>query len=280
MDSCGYSGVYYQNMTSLELEARLDNLLATAQEETKDVDLFAPVPEREECPICLIPLPLTERQVVFMRCCGKCICAGCRYKQSMTDKDKKGANHSLKDSKCPFCQQKDKNNAIKSLRKLMKKKNPRAFIEMARYYHLGDMGLIQSNTRALEMYICAAELGHAEAFVNIGCRYEEGTVVEQNLSKTLEYYEVAAKKGSLSAHRFLLMFHGTNGDIQTSIRHIKVAASAGDQESMDDLMKTYKGKLISKEELTQTLRAFQTSKDLTKSKDREDIHALIDQYLY
>ena len=31
-------------MASLELEARLDNLLATAQEETKDIDLFAPIP--------------------------------------------------------------------------------------------------------------------------------------------------------------------------------------------------------------------------------------------
>jgi len=150
---------------------------------------------------------------------------------------------------------------------------------MARYYHLGNTGLIQSNTRALEMYICAAELGHAEAFVNIGCRYEEGTVVEQNLSKTLEYYEVAAKKGSLSAHKFLLMFHGTNGDIQTSIRHIKVAACAGDQESMDNFMKAFRDELVSKEDLEQTLRAFQASKDLTKSKDREDIYALIDQYL-
>ena len=43
-------------MVSLELEARLDNLLATAQEET--ADMFAPIPEKEECPICLLPLPL------------------------------------------------------------------------------------------------------------------------------------------------------------------------------------------------------------------------------
>jgi len=34
-----------------ELEARLNNLLSTAQVETKDIDLFAPIEEKEECPI-------------------------------------------------------------------------------------------------------------------------------------------------------------------------------------------------------------------------------------
>ena len=36
-------------MTSLELETRLDNLLATAQIETAAIDLYAPMAEREEC---------------------------------------------------------------------------------------------------------------------------------------------------------------------------------------------------------------------------------------
>ena len=43
-------------MVSLELEARLDNLLATAQKETADIDLFAPIPDKNECPMCMIPL--------------------------------------------------------------------------------------------------------------------------------------------------------------------------------------------------------------------------------
>ena len=38
-------------MASSELEARLDNLLATAKKETKDIDLFAPIVDREECPV-------------------------------------------------------------------------------------------------------------------------------------------------------------------------------------------------------------------------------------
>ena len=38
---------HYQIMTTLELEARLDNLLSTAQIETADIDIFAPIAERE-----------------------------------------------------------------------------------------------------------------------------------------------------------------------------------------------------------------------------------------
>jgi hypothetical protein len=67
-------------MATLDLEARLDNLLATAQEETKDIDLFAPIQEREECPICMIPLPMRDDETVFKLCCGKVICSGCVYK--------------------------------------------------------------------------------------------------------------------------------------------------------------------------------------------------------
>ena len=74
-----------QNMSSLELEARLNNLLSTAQTETADSDIFAPIPEREECPICLIPLPLVECEISFYACCGKSICRGCTWKHMLSD---------------------------------------------------------------------------------------------------------------------------------------------------------------------------------------------------
>ena len=132
--------------------------------------------------------------------------------------------------------------------------------------------------KSLEMRICAAELGHADAFVNIGCRYDEGIVVEQDKSKALEFYEVGAKKGSVSAHQYLALYHGRRRNIDESVRHCKVAASAGDQQSMDGLMKAYRDKLLTKEDLTQTLRAFQTAKDLMKSKDRDAINAMQEKY--
>ena len=263
-------------MVSLELEARLDNLLSIAQTETADIDLYKPIPERDECPICLIPLPIKENESMFMSCCGKKICKGCITRGIATDR-RKGAT--VDEWKCAFCRQPPlpKTKQIKLLKKLMKKNNSHAFMRMATRYEEGN-GVFQSDTKALEMYIRAAELGNVNACVGIGLCYKKGTAVERDVSKSIEYLEVAAKKGSLIAHQYLATLNERHGNIQTSIKHVKVAASAGDQDSMDDLMKLYKEKALSKEDLTQTLHAFQTAKDLMKSKDRDAIKAMQEQY--
>jgi len=265
-------------VSSLELEARLDNLLANAQKETADTDLFAPIPEREECPLCLIPVSVKERDSVLKLCCGKTICIGCGYKHMLTDMmNKKGVSHSWDDYKCPFCQQEDgKINNIKCLKRLMKKKNPEAFMMMAVNYETGE-GVFQSETKSLEMRICAAELGHAPAYDAIA-QYYHYEIVKEDISRALEFYEIAAKKGNVKGHFHLADFHGRNENNYMRIKHLKVAASAGDKEAMDELMRLYKEEFVTKEDLTQTLRAYQTSNDLVKSKDRDDIHDLMDRY--
>lgn len=182
-------------MTTLELEARLDNLLATAQAETARIDLFAPIPEREECPICLLPLPIDKTETVFMTCCGKHICSGCIHKSFKRDGEKGVQQNEIK---CAFCRQLTPMNEVKANKKLMKKNNPRAFMQMAAHYKRGD-GVFQSDTKALEMITRAAELGSAQAFTKIGYYYLEGFAVRQDSSKALEYYEIGAKKGSVYA---------------------------------------------------------------------------------
>jgi len=255
-------------MASLDIEARLDNLLATAQEETKDIDLFAPLPEREECPICMIPLPIKEEETIFMTCCGKHICSGCIYKSVNRDRENGVPRHKIK---CAFCCQPTPKNNLKENKKLMKRKNPDAFMQMAVKYESGE-GVFQSDTKALEMRINAAERGLAQAFSIIALNYMEGDTVEQNTSKAFEFSEVAAKKGSSLAHEQLASFHLKNCDMNTGIKHLKVAACAGEKE-LDSLMRLYKKEFVSKEDLTQTLRAYQESNDLTKSKDRDDARA-------
>jgi len=261
-------------MTSLELEARLNNLLSTAQSETADIDLFTPliITEREECPICLIPLPIEEEENVFFPCCGKRICTGCTLR-SINDSIKNGTPklQALVEQKCAFCRLPSmrNNNYTKPLKKQMKKKNPYAFLAMAQRYQDGE-GVIQSYTKSVEMYIRAAELANAGAFSMIGIHYYQGIAVVQDTSKSLEFYNVAAKKGDIKAHKYLAKFHGRNGDIKTSIEHLKVAAGAGDKAAMDHLMIGYKAKILSKEDLTHTLRAYQASSNEMKSKDRDD----------
>ena len=258
-------------MATLELEARLESLLSSAQAETADIDLFAPIPLREECPICLIPLPINEG-FTFFSCCGKIICDGCNHKSAFTEM-KKGKR--IQVQKCAFCQQTfestDKKN-IKLLKRLMKNNNPQAFMRMANAYRTGDE-VFQSHTKALEMYIRAAELGLDEAFLVIANHYMYGIIVEEDSSKAIEFLEVAAKKGCLGGHKGIARFYMRNMDFHSSVQHLKVAASAGDQQSLGTLTGFYKDakdEIIPKEDLTKTLHAFQASNNETKSKDRDD----------
>jgi len=212
-------------MAILELEARLNNLLSTAQAETKNIDIFAAMPEREECPICMIPFPFEDNQSAFSPCCGKVICMGCTHKSFFIE-----AMNGDDESKCAFCRQTSSENYIKGLKKAMKNNNPHAFVQMGSNYQLGT-DVLQSDTRSLQMRIRAAELGVSNAYAVIGMHYEDGLGIEQDLSKALAFYEVAAKKGSTRAHIDLAEYHGGNGDIQRSIEHLKVAANAGCQEA-------------------------------------------------
>ena len=42
-----------------------------------DIELFKQLPPNEDCPICLLPLPLLGSGIVYKSCCGKIICCGC-----------------------------------------------------------------------------------------------------------------------------------------------------------------------------------------------------------
>ena len=103
-------------MVSLELEARLDNLLSTAQTEMANIDLFTPM-EREECEICMLPMPINSKENTFMQCCGKRVCIGCDYRTSMTTNAKNGRQRLTDKCKCAFCRQPGHKNFIKANKK-------------------------------------------------------------------------------------------------------------------------------------------------------------------
>jgi len=50
-------------------------------ETSDDDELFAEPPPKEDCPICMLPIPystnMCEVATLFMPCCGKNICRGC-----------------------------------------------------------------------------------------------------------------------------------------------------------------------------------------------------------
>ena len=88
---------------------------------------------REECPICMLPLPVYDHQITtgraFFSCCGKDICIGCIDAMIETG----GKNMKL----CPFCKtptlESDAEN-VERTKKLMKKGNAGAFNQLAGLY--------------------------------------------------------------------------------------------------------------------------------------------------
>jgi TPR repeat protein len=58
------------------------------------------------------------------------------------------------------------------------------------------MGLRQNQGKAMKLWIRAGELGHVEAYYNLGKSYENGEGVERDVYKAKHYYELAAMGGS------------------------------------------------------------------------------------
>ena len=61
--------------------------------ELHDEALFKQPPPREECDICMLPLPIDPAEQKYQSCCGKVLCMGCIHAAYTAD------NRRL----CPFC---------------------------------------------------------------------------------------------------------------------------------------------------------------------------------
>lgn len=133
---------------------------------------------------------------------------------------------------------------------------------------MGD-GVKRSEEKAFELHIQAAEMGQGHSFGYIGLIYWTCKWMYEPQSRA--FLEIAAKKGSISHREYLAKWaEAKNGQMDMAIKHWKVAACAGSQKSLDELMKIYREGGLEKEELSRVLREFQVSNDAVKSKDRDD----------
>ena len=121
--------------------------------ELHDEALFKEHPPREECPICLLPLP-DENQTTFKSCCGKLICCGCMY---VMIEEACGRG---KIDLCAFCRVPNATSyeeEVERTRKLIVANNAYAFYILAGCYADGDHGMPQDWSKANELYLRAGE---------------------------------------------------------------------------------------------------------------------------
>ena len=240
--------------------------------ELYDEKLFNEPPPRDECPICMLPLPLDACQVVYQSCCGKDICYGCIYAMEET-----GSNNMRL---CPFCKatpaRSDEEEVVR-LHKLMEKGNANAYNQLGGYYAEGIKGLSQDYTKANELYLKAGKLGCANAYYNVGISYYSGNGAEMNKKKAKHYWELAAMNGDIQARHNLGANEYNNDNYQRAFKHLLIAARAGYNLSLDAVKEGYTEGLVTKDEYANTLREYQKSQNEMKSDARDKAAAILNQ---
>ena len=128
---------------------------------------------------------------------------------------------------------------------------PEAFYKMAmlldRYGEHEDKEIIELLEKGSDLeknfkglYSCSAELG---------CRYEFGKGVEENIDKALEYYEKAASKGcTLAMFNAGLKYLGREGYTEKGIEYLTKAAELGYPDACAELaIAYYNGDVVEKD---------------------------------
>lgn len=167
------------------------------KEQANDLALFQD-PPREDCPICMLPLPLCEGETSFRYCCGQTICLGCYIARKVDY----ASGKTVKDNTCPFCREPHTPDklVLDQLNKLMEKGNGKAFNLVAGHCLKEQMGLVQDMSWIVSLNLKVGELGCADGYEQWGRILRPGPNDEGNLEKSRRYFVLlAAMKGSVKA---------------------------------------------------------------------------------
>jgi len=249
-------------------------------EPNEDPDLWKPHSSTEECPVCLVSLPLSGGQGMYWCCCGKTVCNACQAEtgRALTITNRKRIAKKLPPMgpTCAFCRVPAPENDLEDITRCeqrVEKGDVEAMVNLADWFRTEEHGLARDEAKTLELYQMAAGLGCAKAFRTIGCCFFDGALgLIRDTEKGRMYLQDSAKKGDVYARFCLGLLEEDYQRFDTAIRHFKLAAAAGDEESMKDLWKYFPSKL-DKAELEETLRAHKEACDEMKSEERERLIA-------
>ena len=236
-----------------------------------DEELFKDHPESEECPICMIPLPIEENQIRFQTCCGKTLCCGCIHAQVKEDISSGKRKEEI--ATCPFCRKPDARTEEERnlrLKKIMEKGNATALHIVASLYNEGRRDFCRNLTKAIELYLKSGELGCADAYCSLGNIYEEGNGVERDVKKARYYFELGTIGGSIDARHNLACFDAKDGDIERASKHFVICAKAGSEVSLPYVKGFFEDGIITKDEYAEVLRAYQKQQEDRKSAMRDE----------
>jgi len=185
---------------------------------TKDRKKEQPIQEeedKEDCPICTDALPKLSDQFTRLICCGK----GLHHKCANDLRTNKSMTLEQKNT-CIMCRAKivkiGSKESIERLREWVKKGKVWAMGMLAQRYRDG-VGVKQSNKKTIELFEMAAKRGHATAQFNLGQSYNQGTHgLTQSDQRAFDYYTLAANQGDADAQFNLGAIYVNGGSIERS----------------------------------------------------------------
>ncbi|EJK71048.1 hypothetical protein THAOC_07543 [Thalassiosira oceanica] len=222
--------------------------------------LFAKPPPPEDCHICCHRLPLEESQSTYHNCCGKRICNGCLFANSLR-------NIEFGEDPCPFCRSVD--NSTKAMMLRMEKKDGRAFHIMGTQHFVGGSGFKKDLNKAYEYWTKGAEYGSAECHASIGgFHFGEGGPSAFDAKKARTHFELAAMQGNVGARHNLGMMELNAGKSATAMKHFLISASVGNEASLDMVKQGYPRKDVRKADYESCLKAYHESVQDLKTDER------------
>jgi len=243
--------------------------------EISDEELFKEPPAKEDCPICLLPIPFANGfcnvYTAYQACCGQTLCMGCNL--AALEGAFKGDLKHL----CAFCRTPaalSNEEHIQRCWKRVELNDPKAMTCLGGRYKEGIGGLPQDNEKALELFHRAAELGSCIAHNFLHSLYFNGIVVagkvvlEQD-EKMSQYHSKLAAIGGHEFSRYAVGCNESNNkQWRRAMKHLMISARAGSDDSLYCVKDGYKGGYVTKKEYASTLRAHKESQDEMKSDQR------------
>jgi len=239
--------------------------------ELHDEVLFKQPSPEDDCPICFIRIPTLWKGYTYKTCCGKTICIGCALAPVYDDQ-----GNEIAEVKCPFCRTPaptSDEEIVERYKKRVEAGDVYAMYSVGCYCKDGMPGYPQDQTKALELFHRAADLGYAKAYNNIGYEYEVGTCVERDMKKANHYYEIAAIRGSSSARHNLGSKEEEAGNMDRALKHFMIAVGSGYSGSLRHIQKLYSDGHVTKEDYTKSLQSYQAYLGEVKNRERDQAAA-------
>lgn len=277
-----------KKLTPKDIGKRLDALVKKLEEELKGADLFVPPAPMDDCPICLVRLSRFANNSFFQGCCGKSICSACFHenknfinkqnKRNAGKKDKKQIAHT-----CPLCRHPEPADREEYLHQLAEAKfslslpgdrKCLAALALGNFYMRAGK---KDELKGLDYWIKATELGSPEACANLGISFRKGVGLTKDMNRSALFDKVAAIRGDLHArHNIGTAEFTVFGNLELGIRHWRISAEAGNQQSLESLKIVYNAdgkkpwkEVITKEDMDKIGRACHEAQEMVKSEERE-----------